>query len=190
MPSLEQEFLSQVQPLWERLHAVARQYTSTPQDGQDLVQETLLRAWKSYAASSACPRQAAWFFAILRNVALEWRRKVSAKLRLKIDRDVELTSLLAPDPGDPFARLPAVSEREFREFLDDQTAAAFDSLEAPFREVLVLSAAGDLNYREISQILDCPMGTVMSRMARARRYMRERLAHLAVSTRKSQEARL
>ena len=72
-----------------------------------------------------------------------------------------------------------MDERQFREFLDDKIAAALSALDPPFREVIVLSVAGGLSYREIAQVLDCPVGTVMSRMARARRTLRERLAQCA-----------
>ena len=62
-----------------------------------------------------------------------------------------------------------MSEEQFREFLDDKIAAALDALDPPFREVIILSVAGDLTYKEVAAVLDCPVGTVMSRMARARR---------------------
>ena len=54
-----------------------------------------------------------------------------------------------------------------------------DELEPAFREVIVLSGAGDLSYRKIAEVLDCPVGTVMSRMARARRALRENLVAFA-----------
>jgi RNA polymerase sigma-70 factor (ECF subfamily) len=73
-----------------------------------------------------------------------------------------------------------MSEAHFYEFLDDRLVAALEELDPPNREVVVLSVAGGLNYREIGEVLDCPMGTVMSRMARARRALRERLAEFAV----------
>ncbi|GJQ25984.1 MAG: hypothetical protein HBSAPP02_10160 [Phycisphaerae bacterium] len=74
-----------------------------------------------------------------------------------------------------------MDESQFREFLDDRVAAALDTLEPPYREVVVLSVAGGLNYREIGDVLECPIGTVMSRMARARRALREQLADYAAT---------
>ena len=72
-----------------------------------------------------------------------------------------------------------MSEAAFRELLDDRLTRALDALAPAFREVVILSVAGDLTYREIARVLDCPVGTVMSRMARARRALRERLADVA-----------
>ncbi|MCH8241923.1 MAG: sigma-70 family RNA polymerase sigma factor, partial [Planctomycetes bacterium] len=80
---------------------------------------------------------------------------------------------------EPFSPLPSFDECRFREFLDDRLVEALDRLEPAFREIVMLSAAGDLSYREIAQVLDCPVGTVMSRMARARRSLREALSSFA-----------
>lgn len=176
MRSSEDAFLEQLQPQWERLHAVAHRYARTSQDSQDLVQETLLRGWRNFSSSGGQPHQPAWLFVIMRNVAFEWNREAASKLRLKIVPNAELTELLAPDLGDPFESIPSMSEERFRESLDGNLAAAFDTLEDASREVLVLSVAGGLSYREIAEVLDCPIGTVMSRIARARRALRERLA--------------
>ena len=94
--------------------------------------------------------------------------------------DTELTEALPTDLTEPFAPAPnLLDEERFREFLDDHLAAALDGLEPIFREVIVMSVAGGLNYREIGEVLDCPVGTVMSRMARARRSLREGLSSFA-----------
>jgi RNA polymerase sigma-70 factor (ECF subfamily) len=82
-----------------------------------------------------------------------------------------------------------MDEARFREFLDDTIVAAFDKLPPAFREVVVLSVAGGLNYREIAEVLDRPVGTVMSGMARARRALREALADFTKSTKRVSEGR-
>jgi RNA polymerase sigma-70 factor (ECF subfamily) len=91
----------------------------------------------------------------------------------------ELTELVGTELSDPLDALPSSTEDQFREFLDQNVAKAFDSLEPSFREVVLLSVAGDLSYREIAEVLECPLGTVMSRMARARRALRGRLSGVA-----------
>ena len=73
----------------------------------------------------------------------------------------------------------ALSRKGYACRVEASGQAALDALEPSFREVVVLSVVGDLTYREVAQVLDCPMGTVMSRMARARRALRERLADYA-----------
>ncbi len=82
-----------------------------------------------------------------------------------------------------------MDEERFREFLDERLVAALDALEPAFREVIILSVASGLNYREIAEVIGCPVGTVMSRMARARRALRERLGDLAQSQRWVREGR-
>ncbi len=169
-------FLSYVEPHWRRLQVVARQYVARDQDAGDLVQETLLRAWRSFCPTEERTYRRAWLFVIMRNIALEWQRNAARKVKLILVADSELTELAPADPTGPLCPLPQMDEQAFREFLDQRIVAALDALEAPFREVIILSVAGDLSYREIARVLDCPVGTVMSRMARARRALRERLA--------------
>jgi RNA polymerase sigma-70 factor (ECF subfamily) len=172
-------FVRYVRPHWRQLHVVARRYTAGEHDAHDLVQETLLRAWRSFSLTEERAHKRAWLFVIMRNVAAEWHRTARRRIALVPMPVSELTELAPSDLTEPFAPLPSMDEGRFREFLGDRLAAAFDALEAPFREVILLSVAGDLTYREIAEVLDCPVGTVMSRMARARRTLRERLSESA-----------
>lgn len=174
MPNANTQFETYIQPHWRRLLVVARQYAKRPEDAHDLVQETLLRAWRAFNPKEIYLRQ--WLFSILRNTALEWRRNASRRVRLTLLPNAELTELMPSDIRAPLTPIRPMSEVDFRQFLDDRILGALDALEEPFREVLILSVAGNLTYREISEILDCPLGTVMSRMARARRFLRDRLA--------------
>jgi RNA polymerase sigma-70 factor (ECF subfamily) len=173
-------FLRLVRPSWERLHLVAGRYASGSDDARDLVQEALLRAWRNFSPGEERTYGRAWLFVILRNVAAEWRRTARRRIRLSPQSDAELTEMVPTDLTEPFAPAPNLDEERFREFLDERLAAALDGLEPMFREVIVMSVAGGLNYREIGEVLDCPVGTVMSRMARARRMLREQLADVAV----------
>lgn len=179
MNSLASAFETFVTPHLPRLSALARQYARTPEDAADLVQETLLRAWRNFSASQGAAYRHAWLIVILRNAAVDWSRAKRRRIRATPLEDAELTEALVVDASEPFAPLPAMGEEKFREFLDDRLAAALDALPPAYREVIVLSVAGDLNYREIAEVLDCPVGTVMSRMGRARRTLREQLADYA-----------
>lgn len=179
MKKLAQTFARFVQPHWQRLRFVARRYVAHEHDAQDLVQETLLRAWRNFTPTHERSYGRAWLFVIMRNVANEWQRTGRRRIRLVPDTGSDLTEIVADDASAPLSPLPAIGEQEFREFLDDRVAGALDGLDAPFREVIVLSVAGGLSYREIAEVLDCPLGTVMSRMGRARRTLRERLADYA-----------
>ncbi len=182
MSETAEAFLRYIRPHWGLLHAVARQYATGADDARDLVQDTLLRAWRAFSPADESTYKRAWVLVILRNTALDWHRKAQRRIRLAPSSDAELTEVAAPDPMEPLAPLPAMNEQRFREFLDDRVVAALDSLNPPFREVVILSVAGNLTYREIADVLDCPVGTVMSRMARARRILREQLSQFAKAT--------
>lgn len=179
MSETEAAFLRLVRPCWRRLHLVARHYAGSAEAAGDLVQETLLRAWGAYSPAEDRSYREGWLFVIQRRVAAEWARQAGRRVRLQTVEHDELTELIGIELSEPFEALPSSSEDKFRGFLDRNVAEAFDSLEPGFREVVLLSVAADLSYREIAEVLECPLGTVMSRMARARRALRERLAGFA-----------
>ena len=181
MSETETAFLRLVRPCWRRLHLVARRYAGSAGDAHDLVQETLLRAWTDYDPSEDRSYREGWLFVIQRRVAAEWARYASRRITLAPVEHEELTELVGCELSEPLEALPSTTEDQFREFLDQNIAAGFDSLEPPYREVVLLSVAADLSYREIAEVLGCPLGTVMSRMARARKALRERLARVAKS---------
>lgn len=179
MSEVETAFLRLVRPCWRRLHVVARHYVGSAEDARDLVQETLLRAWTAYNPSEDRSYREGWFFVIQRRVVADWARRTTRRVTLAPVGHEALTELVGTELSDPLEALPSLTENQFREFLDQRVAAAFDSLDPAYREVVLLSVAADLNYREIAEVLGCPLGTVMSRMARARRALRERLASVA-----------
>lgn len=183
------EFLRQTRPLWGRLQAAARRYCARHEDSGDLVQETLLRAWRAFSPVEGPTQPKAWLFAIMRNIVIDWHRAASRQVSIVPAAYEELTKLAATDLDEPFAPLPSMSAEKFHEFLDATVARALDALEAPAREIVILSVAGDLSYREIAEVLDCPIGTVMSRMARARRALREQLAEFSRSALRRKEVR-
>lgn len=172
-------FVQFVRSHWRRLHLVARRYAASEHDAQDLLQETFLRAWRNFSPTEERAYRGAWLFVILRNVAAEWARASGRRIKLVPMSDAALTEILPPDLTEPLAPFPSFDDRAFRDFLRDRIATAIEGLADPFREVLVLSVAGDLTYREVAEVLGCPVGTVMSRMARARRALREQLAEFA-----------
>jgi len=184
------EFLRQSRPFWGRLQAVARKYCARHEDAADLVQETLLRGWRSYSPEAAPTHPRAWLVAIMRNIVIDWHRASVRQVTVVPADHAELTEIAATGLDEPLAPLSGMNEERFREFLDSNVARAFDSLDAPFREVVMLSVVAELTYREIAEVLDCPIGTVMSRMARARRTLREHLASIASSTPRGKEVRL
>lgn len=186
---LSTEFMRHVKPQWASLHVVARRYVVGVDDARDLVQEALLRAWRSYSPSDGRSYGRAWLYVIMRSVAIDWSRLTKRRVRLVPSTHEELTEIASVDLTEPFSPLPAMDEGRFLDFLDDRVAGALNALDPSFREVVMLSVAGDLTYREIAEVLDCPAGTVMSRMARARRALRDQLADYARATGWAKEGR-
>ena len=189
MSEVETAFLRFVRPSWRRLHLVARHYVRGVEAARDLVQETLLRAWAAYNPGEDRSYREGWLFVIQRRVAAEWARQGHRRVTLEPVAHDELTELVGSDLSEPLESLPSSTEDQFREFLDERLAAAFDALEPAFREVVLLSVVADLSYREIADVLGCPLGTVMSRMARARRALRERLGDFSRSELRRKEVR-
>ena len=181
MSDTQKLFFCFIQPHLRALRTAARQYAALDQDVNDLVQETLLRAWRNYSPTKESDYRPSWLFVIMRNISLEWHRTATRRIKIKYVPDEHLTEMAVVNLQDPFPAFGPLSEEKFRDFLDERLAEAWDALNSSFREVLVLSLCGDLSYREIAEVLDCPIGTVMSRVARARRELREHLAGRTVT---------
>ncbi len=177
-------FMRYIQPHWRVLHIVARQYVVSEADVSDLVQETLLKAWKNFSSTEEREYRRAWLFVIMRNVVLDWQKRNKRRVKLSLIAHSELTEIAASDLNEPLCEMPVMDEERFLQFVDDRIIAALDTIDPAFREVIILSAAGGLKYIEIAKVLDCPIGTVMSRMARARKKLRESLADFASKPKK------
>jgi RNA polymerase sigma-70 factor (ECF subfamily) len=148
------------------LYRYARSLCGEPWRAEELVQETYRRALaakrKPAAANVADIRP--WIFTIMRNVWQNERRRHSRWPEILFDEE-------SPDVDGVDAEL-AMSRR----LLISEVRAAIDSLPAPWREVIVMRDMEDLPYAAIAAVLGCPVGTVMSRLARARGALRQLLA--------------
>jgi RNA polymerase sigma factor (sigma-70 family) len=158
-------FASVVMPYIDDAYRLARWLTGNSSDAEDVVQDASLRAFRairSFAGDSA----RAWLLSIVRNAAYSWLRTNRPASVVTVD-DLEAVELAQANPGDPDAPTP---EAALIAKIDaEQLRAAIAALPAPFRETLVLRDIEGLDYREIAQATEVPIGTVMSRLARARR---------------------
>ena len=150
-----------VLPEIELMMRVARSLTRNNADAEDLVQESLIRAYKAIDRfDGQYPR--AWLMTILRNANINAARR----RRPELLRDPET----APEP---------VAEGRTDDFVEDQIdgriLAELDELDEPFREIIELVDIDGLSYAEAAEALGVPVGTVMSRLHRARRRIRDRL---------------
>jgi RNA polymerase sigma-70 factor (ECF subfamily) len=162
-----------VQPHLGDAYALARWITGDRADAEDVVQEACLRAYRFFGSFHGGNARA-WFLAIVRNTCYTWLEKNRAQTS-----NVEFTddTVAAVDyematAGDSVEKL--LQQEDTRRLVH----RALESMPAEFREVMVLRELEDLSYREIAQIADIPLGTVMSRLSRARKLMLHALKDL------------
>jgi RNA polymerase sigma-70 factor (ECF subfamily) len=157
----------------DALYGFAISLTRNPEDAQDLVQETCLRAIKGIAHNGIKSDPKVWLFTILRNVWInEWRRRSNGPEFVLLGR--------TRADGAPLQDwLPDERERPEDQFdrnvASGKIRVAISALPEAFREVVVLRYFEGFSYRQIASILDCPTGTVMSRLNRARAELRAAL---------------
>ena len=158
----------------DMLYRVALRLTGNPSDADDLVQETMLKAYRAWDQYQQGTNAKAWLLTILRHAFInEYRRRI---------RHPETVDV---DAIEPFAVFPEVQDEDpqgafFDKIVDDQVLKAIDQLPVAFRETLVLSDVEGMSYQEIAQVLKVPVGTVKSRLFRARRLLQAKLYDYAV----------
>jgi RNA polymerase sigma factor (sigma-70 family) len=151
--------------------ALARWLTGNRADAEDVVQEASLRAFRAIAGF-ADGNARAWVLTIVRHTAYTWLRRNRSATLVMVD-DLEAVERTQVDPSD---RDKATPETELIAKADAaRLEAAIAELPAPFKETLVLRDIQGLDYREIAEITEVPIGTVMSRLARARRRLVARI---------------
>jgi RNA polymerase sigma-70 factor (ECF subfamily) len=163
------------------LYGAAFRLTRNPRDAEDLVQDVMLRAyrfWDSFEPDSNCK---AWLFKILTNTFINQYQKT------KRHREVLSAALCEQEATDGvLVHERALSQRDPEGILLDQSlsedvSAALAELPADFRLAVVLCDVEGFSYKEIADIMDCPVGTVMSRLHRGRRLLRQSLRDFAVA---------
>ena len=170
-------FRETIRPHRESAYNVARSLTRDPIAAEDVVQEAFLRAFRSFAACRAdAPK--AWLFAIVRNCFLNWSGARQGPGRVFIDEGAlsETQAAAMANVADPGQATP---EDELLRRRDAQAVrAVIENLPEPFRETLVLREMEELAYKDIAALTGAPIGTVMSRLARAREMLGEMLSPL------------
>ena len=162
MDDKRSRFEAQVLPHLDAAHRLARWLNRSPGDADDIVQEAFMRAYRAFETLRG-PDARSWLLAIVRNChlsALAGRRR-RAYEPLTEEHEAQPASAAAATPSDPQS---ASIERDERRTLARLIAA----LPEEQREVLLLREMEDMSYREIAAIVEVPIGTVMSRLARAR----------------------
>jgi len=153
-------------PLFDQLYNFARWLTQDTAEAEDLVQETYTKALRGFSSFQLGTNFRAWMYRILRNSFLSSR--TGLKTMVAIDEETE-EKLLPAETTTPESILIAQVSRE-------SVQQALADLPVPFREILLLCEVEEMSYQEISETLAIPIGTVMSRLSRARKALRVSLA--------------
>lgn len=160
------EFEAQAMPHLNDVFRTAARVLRDAARAEDVVQDVYLQAWKSFARFEQGTNCKAWLYKILFHSISHYRRKWF-KLRLLSEEEEYLEENLTWTPSIP--------ER----LTDEEILAALDKLPSDFRNVVLLVDVEEFSYKEAAEILGVPIGTVMSRLSRGRRQLRDHLAHLA-----------
>ena len=159
--------------LADQVYRVARHLAGSREEAEDLVQETYARAFRSWRSYTPGTNLRAWLLRILTNLNIDrGRRRQRAPQMTPLEaNDYYLYDKLAEADGGP-----ADEERVVERLSQDDIVSALSAVPHDFRDVIVLVDIGDFSYQDAAQILDIPIGTVMSRLHRGRRILKRELA--------------
>jgi RNA polymerase sigma-70 factor (ECF subfamily) len=175
---LLERFERDVLPLLPGMYGAALRMTRNPSDAEDLLQETTLRAYRGFASFEEGTNLKAWLYRILTNSFINTYRK----------RQREPQTVDGPDDLDEwflFDRLgsksvePSAEEDVLERIPDAEVKAALESIPEKFRMAVLLADVEGFSYKEIAEIMDVPIGTVMSRLHRGRKALEKALYGLA-----------
>jgi RNA polymerase sigma-70 factor (ECF subfamily) len=165
VPQQAAKFEELAMPLFDQLYNFARWLTQDTAEAEDLVQETYTKALRGFSSFQLGTNFRAWMYRILRNSFLSSR--TGLKVTVAIDEDADESSLPS-ESNTPESILISQATR-------DSVQQALADLPVPFREILLLCEVEEMSYQEIGETLAIPIGTVMSRLFRARKALRDLL---------------
>ena len=163
-------------PHMDALYRTALRLTRNEKDAEDLVQEVFLRSFKSFHQFKLGTNIKAWLFKILTNLHINrYQKKARRPVKVSYDEleDFYLYNRLVEDPDSPRRR--DVEEQFLNSFLDHEVKEAIEKLPYEFRISVILADIEGFRYKEIAGILNCPIGTVRSRLSRGRKLLQKYL---------------
>jgi RNA polymerase sigma-70 factor (ECF subfamily) len=175
----KQEFETLALSHLDPLYSAALRLTKNERDAEDLVQDTCMRAFRFFDKFERGTNMKAWLFKILTNTFINrYRRRVKERNVVEgSERDAVHERFISRDATD-FAANP--EQYLFDRLLSDDVLRAIDGLPIDFRLVVILADLQEFSYKEIAEILDCPVGTVMSRLFRGRKLLQKTLREYAL----------
>lgn len=174
------QFEMEALPHLDTLYSAACYLTRNDRDAEDLVQETFLKAFRHFDKYEANTNCKAWLFRILTNTFLNKNRRSVREMSF-LD-EVEVTETEGVTHRESSAHLLDPEAGFISRMFSDTVREALDKLPPDFRMAVILADLQDFSYKEIADVMDCPVGTVMSRIYRGRRLLQKQLLDYAVET--------
>lgn len=179
---LQERFEEEALPLMQDMFAQAYHLTKNRADAEDLVQEAYIRSFRKFKQFTPGTNLKAWMGRILFNQFINNYRKKKRRIKSVFVEGVENMAGVEDNPDNKedyafMAPKDLASDDDFLNTLDDDLKAGLQDLDERYRDVLLLNTVGELSYREIAKKQKLPIGTVMSRLHRAKAFLRERFGN-------------
>lgn len=175
---LKSRFTEEAMPLLDQLYGGALRMTRNPQDAEDLVQETYLKAYKAFDSFKPGTNLKAWLYRIMTNTYINNYRKKQRR-PLVTSADEVTDSQLYTSSSHDSTGLESAEVEALKSMPNSQISDALNALNEDYRMVVYYADVEGLSYKEIADVMDIPMGTVMSRLHRGRKQLREMLKDVA-----------
>src|SRR5690349_21934904 len=177
----QERFADDAMPFMDALYTAAMRMTHNAADAEDLVQETFLRGYRGYPRFEEGTNLRAWLYRILTNTYINTYRAKQRRPQESDLGEVEDLYLYRRLGGLEASERGRSAEDELMDFVTDaEVKAALDELPEQFRVAVLLADVEGFSYKEIAEILDIPIGTVMSRLHRGRKGLQKLLGEFAV----------
>lgn len=170
------DFNEEIIPHLDALYNFGLRLTSDPNDAEDLVQDTIVKAYRFFSSYEKGTNAKAWLFRILKNSYINNYRKKSKKPQ-EVDYD-EVATFYETIRAER-TETSDLEDKMFRELIDDDISNALDEIPEDFRTVVLLCDVEDFTYEEIANMLDVPIGTIRSRLHRGRNLLKAQLMEYA-----------
>lgn len=172
-------FTSEMMEHLNSLYSTALRMTRNPSDAEDLVQDCMLKAYRSRKTYKHGTNLKAWLFKILTNTFIT-KYNLNKRERQTFSREYDFSDMEERFVDEWSNSNFGVQQLPFTEQMSDEVRKAFDNLPEHFKTVVELADFHDFSYNEISDIVGCPIGTVMSRLARGRKILQDELKEYAL----------
>lgn len=172
----QKDFNEEIIPHLDALYNFGLRLTSDPNDAEDLVQDTIVKAYRFFSSYEKGTNAKAWLFRILKNSYINNYRKKSKKPQ-EVDYD-EVATFYETIRAER-TETSDLEDKMFRELIDDDISNALDEIPEDFRTVVLLCDVEDFTYEEIANMLDVPIGTIRSRLHRGRNLLKAQLLEYA-----------